>query len=68
MFGRHSPIYKKTFGFLREEMPKIMAVCTDAYGHMDETWQSFCLDHAWIDPVAVRLIITENGVTATAEE
>ncbi len=68
LFGRHSPIYKKTFGFLREEVPKIMAVCTDAYEHMDETWQSFCLDHAWIDPVAVRLIITENGVTATAEE
>lgn len=44
IFGRHSPVYKKTFGLSFNNLPKVICVCDAAYKYMDDELRSILGD------------------------
>lgn len=60
-FGRHSPVYKKTFGLSFDNLPKVIGVCDAAYEYMDDVLRG-TLDavECVINPEVYRIKLTHN--------
>lgn len=60
ILGRHSPVYKKTFGLSFEKEPKVISVCTDALEHMDDSTRDYiAAAGAMVDAEVIRIKIPD---------
>lgn len=55
IFGRHSPVYKKTFSLSFEEEPKAVIACEDALVHMEENLRELAEKLAADVPFRIRV-------------
>ncbi len=58
ILGRHSPVYKKTFGLSFDEKPKAIVLSESAYEYMDSPTQKYVNEFGYIrNPEFYRIII-----------